>query len=310
MKYRIDMKPYVTIVVPFWNAATTLSNCIDSVLNQTRNDWELILVDDGSVDDGYKICAQYAEKDNRIRLLCRDHEGVGAARNAAMDETQGKFICFVDADDFVEPNYLEKLCSCPDVDLVVCGYMVDEYILIGLLAISSLTACTEKKKSNIIIAPKPVAKVVNKATQKMSDYEQTREADWVGSHYKVVVKRSSDKELPVLQLDENTKYYDNRISVKVLRSDGSEFFSRTFTKKDFTSYIDKHTQDMGALLGIVYVKAEGDYLYFAASVGSPDVTSDEYVPLVLKISRMGSISISKDEKLDTNASAEEEEDGV
>ena len=171
-----------------------------------------------------------------------------------------------------------------------------DYILIGLLAISSLTACTEKKKSNIIIAPKPVAKVVNKATQKMSDYEQTREADWVGSHYKVVVKRSSDKELPVLQLDENTKYYDNRISVKVLRSDGS------------TSYIDKHTQDMGALLGIVYVKAEGDYLYFAASVGSPDVTSDEYVPLVLKISRMGSISISKDEKLDTNASAEEEED--
>lgn len=64
----------------------------------------------------------------------------------------------------------------------------------------------------------------------------------------------------------------------------------------------------GALLGIVYVKAEGDYLYFAASVGSPDVTSDEYVPLVLKISRMGSISISKDEKLDTNASAEDEED--
>ena len=128
-----------------------------------------------------------------------------------------------------------------------------------------------------------------------------------------MVKRSSDKELPVLQLDENTKYYDNRISVKVLRSDGTEFFSRTFTKKDFTSYIDKHTQDMGALLGIVYVKAEGDYLYFAASVGSPDVTSDEYVPLVLKISRMGSISISKDEKLDTNASAEEEEeeeDGV
>ena len=62
--------------------------------------------------------------------------------------------------------------------------------------------------------------------------------------------------IPAELLDENTKYYDNRISVKVLRSDGSEFFSRTFTKKDFTSYIDKHTQDMGALLGIVYVKAE------------------------------------------------------
>ena len=109
MKYRIDMKPYVTIVVPFWNAATTLSNCIDSVLNQTRNDWELILVDDGSVDDGYKICAQYAEKDNRIRLLCRDHEGVGAARNAAMDETQGKFTkTFKEFTDLTPSTYRKK----------------------------------------------------------------------------------------------------------------------------------------------------------------------------------------------------------
>lgn len=124
VKYRIDMKPYVTIVVPFWNAATTLSNCIDSVLNQTRNDWELILVDDGSVDDGYKICAQYAEKDNRIRLLCRDHEGVGAARNAAMDETQGKFICFVDADDFVDAQLFGKtlfLSGCRPCSLRIYG---------------------------------------------------------------------------------------------------------------------------------------------------------------------------------------------
>lgn len=131
------MKPYVTIVVPFWNAATTLSRCIDSVLNQTRDDWELILVDDGSVDDGCKVCARYVEKDDRIRLLCRDHEGVGAARNAAMDEAQGKFLCFVDADDFVEPDYLEELCSCPDADLVVCGYMVDEYDSKGQLLSST-----------------------------------------------------------------------------------------------------------------------------------------------------------------------------
>ena len=118
-----------------------------------------------------------------------------------------------------------------------------DYILIGLLAISSLTACTEKKKSNIIIAPKPVAKVVNKATQKMSDYEQTREADWVGSHYKVVVKRSSDKELPVLQLDENTKYYDNRISVKVLRRQGRTLVSNVAGKMPVRRQRDQRLRD-------------------------------------------------------------------
>lgn len=173
------------------------------------------------------------------------------------------------------------------------------YILLMAFAAGVMASCSEKKQSNVIIAPKPVAQV-KKATQKMSGYEQARDVEWVGSTYKVVVKRSSDTELPLVKVDENNKYYDNVIQVRVLRKDGSEFFNRTFKKSDFSEFLDSHTKDAGALLGIVYVKAEGDYLYFAASVGSPDVTSDEYVPLVLKISRMGSVSISKDQVLDTN----------
>lgn len=172
------------------------------------------------------------------------------------------------------------------------------YIIMTALAVTFLASCAEKKKSNIIITKKPVVQV-KKGTQKMSDYEQSRDVEWVGSTYQVVVKRKSSAELPVVQLDENTKYYDNQITVRVLRKDGSEFFSRTFAKNDFADYLDAHTNNQGALLGIVYVKAEGDYLYFAASVGSPDVTSDEYVPLLLKISRMGVVNISKDQVLDT-----------
>ena len=80
-------------------------------------------------------------------------------------------------------------------------------------------------------------------------------------------------------------------------------FKRVFTKADFLSYIDSGTKKHGALLGIVYVEAEGDWLFFAASVGSPDVTSDEYIPMVLKISRMGAVSISKDTQLDSAPSA-------
>ena len=164
------------------------------------------------------------------------------------------------------------------------------YILFMAFAAGVMASCSEKKQSNVIIAPKPVAQV-KKATQKMSGYEQARDVEWVGSTYKVVVKRSSDTELPLVKVDENNKYYDNVIQVRVLRKDGSEFFNRTFKKSDFSEFLDSHTKNAGALLGIVY---------FAASVGSPDVTSDEYVPLVLKISRMGSVSISKDQVLDTN----------
>ena len=174
------------------------------------------------------------------------------------------------------------------------------YILMTALVAGVLCGCAEKKKSNIIIAPKPVAKNPNKPTQKMSNYEQARDIEWLGSTYKVVVKRECDTSLPILQQDETNKYFDNKISVRILRKDGTEFFNRSFTKSAFTGYFDTHTKEQGALLGIVYVKAEGNNLYFAASVGSPDVTSDEYVPLVLKISRMGAVGISKDQLLDTD----------
>lgn len=178
------------------------------------------------------------------------------------------------------------------------------YILLSILAIGLMVSCAEKKKSKIIIAPKPVEQVTNKPTQEMSGYEQARDVEWLGNHYKVVVKREADHELPIIQLDKTTKYYDNKITIRILRSDGTEFFNRTFTKTAFESYLDKQTKSMGALLGIVFDKAEGNNLCFAASVGSPDITSDEYLPLVLKISRMGAVSISKDQVLDTESASE------
>lgn len=83
-----------------------------------------------------------------------------------------------------------------------------------------MASCAEKKKSKIIIAPKPVAQVTNKPTQEMSGYEQSRDVEWLGNHYKVVVKREADHELPIIQLDKTNKYYDNKITIRILRSDG------------------------------------------------------------------------------------------
>lgn len=173
-----------------------------------------------------------------------------------------------------------------------------------------VVSCAEKPKSDNIIVHKR-AKVQKKGTQTMSGYEDKRNVEWLGSTYKVCVERKSDTSLPQAFDEMGNSYYDNTITVRVLRSDGSVFFERTFLKTDFTQYIsDAYAQ--GALLGVVFDCVEGESLRFAASVGSPDRMSDEYEPLVVKISRMGAVSIAKDTKLDTASEdeLEDEDDGV
>ncbi len=170
-------------------------------------------------------------------------------------------------------------------------------MMAGILA-GTFVSCKEKQPSNDIIITKPVKKPKPKTTQKIGDYAQTIEMPWVGATYKVAIERKADTTLPIVDDGEGNKYYDNRISVRIIRQDGSEFFNRTFSKQDFISYVDDIYKKNSALLGIVPDKAEGDYIVFAASVGSPDKNSDEYVPLVLKVSRFGDVKISKDTQMD------------
>lgn len=186
----------------------------------------------------------------------------------------------------------------------------------GLMAFG-LVACKEKKVQTDIITTKPVVEKA-KPTQVMGDYEQTVPVDWVGSTYQVVTRRAADKTLPVIDEGQGEKYYDNRITVRIVRKDGSEFFARTFTKDDFASCVSASYRQNSALLGIVFDKAETDHLVFAASVGSPDQSSDDYVPLLVRVSRYGDVSMSKDTQLDTGAvgdgtaaaSLDDDEDGV
>jgi glycosyltransferase involved in cell wall biosynthesis len=96
----------VSIIIPVYNAERFLSRCVDSVLAQTQTDIQLILVDDGSVDKSGRICDTYAEKDGRVQVIHQKNAGVSAARNAGLDAAKGEYICFVDADDTLEPNML------------------------------------------------------------------------------------------------------------------------------------------------------------------------------------------------------------
>ncbi len=97
----------ISVIIPFYNAAKFLDRCISSVLSQTYADFELLLVDDGSTDGSAAICERYAEKDKRLRLLRLNHGGVCAARNCGLLYAQGEFISFIDADDWVDADFLQ-----------------------------------------------------------------------------------------------------------------------------------------------------------------------------------------------------------
>lgn len=115
----------VTIIIPVWNASQFLKRCVNSILVQTYTDWELILCNDGSLDNSLAICEELANIDNRIRVLNKEHSGVSETRNAALQVSNGEYICFVDADDYIEADYLASLFEYKDADLVVGGYYYD-----------------------------------------------------------------------------------------------------------------------------------------------------------------------------------------
>jgi len=177
---------------------------------------------------------------------------------------------------------------------------------ICLASLCVMLSCTEKKKQDVIIAQKPVVEQRNDTLQ-MQSYNSDVDREWLGNPYKISVKRYVDKSLPLAKDEQGQRYYDNKISLTITRGkDGSTFFDRVFTKGDFQSMLNNEFAENGALLGLVFDRVEGNNLIFAASVGSPDKTSDEYMPFVVTVSNFGNVGITKDTTLDT-ANPDEEE---
>ncbi len=115
----------ISVLVPIFGIEKYLPECIDSILQQSFMDFELILVDDGSPDNCPKICDDYAKVDSRIRVIHKENGGLLSARKAGLKEAKGKYISFVDGDDWVDKYYLDilfKLADANDSDLVVTGH--------------------------------------------------------------------------------------------------------------------------------------------------------------------------------------------
>lgn len=96
----------ISIIIPVYNASKDLPNCLNSILKQDNTSIEIILINDGSSDDSGKICEEYAQKDNRIKVFQKANGGVSSARNLGIEKAQGKWITFIDADDYIDPLFL------------------------------------------------------------------------------------------------------------------------------------------------------------------------------------------------------------
>ena len=119
------MEALISVIIPIYNMEAYLARCLDSVLNNTYRNLEVLCVDDGSTDSSAEILRAYAEKDSRIVPIFKENGGVSSARNAGLDRMTGEYVTFVDPDDYVHPQYVELLYRAlkeSGTEIAICGF--------------------------------------------------------------------------------------------------------------------------------------------------------------------------------------------
>lgn len=116
----------VSIIIPVYNVAQYLQRCLDSVVNQTLKNLEIIIVDDGSTDESFRICKKYKNNDHRILLIHKDNGGLSSARNKGLEYVSSKYVVFIDSDDYIHKDMIQILYnnihSNPNLDTVFCSF--------------------------------------------------------------------------------------------------------------------------------------------------------------------------------------------
>jgi glycosyltransferase involved in cell wall biosynthesis len=132
--------PLISVIIPVYKVEKYINRCIDSVINQTYTNLEIILVDDGSPDNCGKICDEYAQKDSRVVVIHKENGGLSDARNYGIDVARGEYIMFVDSDDWVHPEIVERLYSgliLNNSQISMADYLETDEIQVDISPISS-----------------------------------------------------------------------------------------------------------------------------------------------------------------------------
>ncbi len=124
----IEDNVFISVIVPVYNAEKYLDRCLQSILAQTYTYYEIILINDGSTDTSEDICEKYVRKDKRIRIIQKENSGVAITRNIGLEVAKGRYISFIDSDDYIKPDMFEKMimkAKHNDSDMVMCKYFID-----------------------------------------------------------------------------------------------------------------------------------------------------------------------------------------
>lgn len=164
------------------------------------------------------------------------------------------------------------------------------FLLLGLVTLSA-TSCKDEKKTDDIVAKVPTEPKQPTAPQKREASHWQQTIEWRGAKYTVAIDRRPDSTLVID--DSGQKYYDNDVTVKITRADGSAFVDKTFHKSDFLAAAKGMYASNGILLGMAFDQAKPDCLVFGGSIGNPNPDSDEFVPLSISIDPQGKASITE-----------------
>ncbi|MBQ9667848.1 MAG: DUF4738 domain-containing protein [Prevotella sp.] len=165
------------------------------------------------------------------------------------------------------------------------------------VGIMMLGACKEKKQSEEIITTKYVPKKPG-APVSMPPKETAEQVSWAGKPYEVKISRAAVDSLPMVANEIGQKYVDNRITLTILRGDGSVFFSKSFSKASFLSYLTADYRRDGLLTDMRFKDVKGSELNFIVTIAEPEATDDEFLPLALSVNRDGGIGIKVEDDLD------------
>lgn len=147
---RDDNQPLISIVVPVYNVEEYVDISVQSMVEQSYKNIEIILVDDGSTDSSGERCKEWAARDERVRYIRKENGGAASARNAALDVCQGELITFVDSDDYVDGNFIEVLYEAmkeADADISICGWKNETETVMGESDVSRGMVCYDKTEA-------------------------------------------------------------------------------------------------------------------------------------------------------------------
>lgn len=187
----------ISVIIPVYNVGGVLRRCLDSVINQTWRDLEIVLIDDGSTDESPKICDEYAMLDSRIRVIHQKNKGVSAARNVGVKQSTGEYISFVDSDDYLHPRYFEilvKVAEKQGAEVSCCKWTWD--------------VCDN---------PKTFPEVKLYGCETMSAEEAFRSGKIEKGPYCKIVKRTA---LGMTEFNENLSFLEDSIYTKTLLLNG------------------------------------------------------------------------------------------